>query len=881
MTSIDQIENTDDANAEMPAGKRRYGLGVGGKLYVAIGGMFLITVVAATVAIWAFGDLRKAMNSFAGEAIPAIKSSLQMAAEGVTIAARAPEIVTAGNSEERTAVQDEISELLSKLETQVSALSALNDEQRQQNIDLIGTFRTGVQQLGEKMADKEQIAAQVDEDVAAMLTTHQNFLRELTPLVTEANADLVTTSDATVEKSSSLIDSLLKGEVNAMQAGLRLGSSIREVLAIMARTEVGSDPEGVAPMEEHFKETSNDIQNAMALLPSTDAAAALKAFTQDLMSLGEGENSAFAIRFQELDFSKSLSFQETLALKKKREDLNTKLNSLEASFTSMIEPVIDEATSNLEIGGRDLNATISDTINGLVHGNMARLQSMLQLAAEANLMAGLLNAAANAQDTESLATLSGRYDAAKGAADTAIDIFSERVGNPEIAELAGKIVAFGTGTNSVFALRQRQLEIDAEAVQALAESRATSEDIQQGMKQIVAEAEVIAAESENRALNNITDSQNLLFIMVGGSAVAGLLIGWFLVSRQVVSRINGLANTMGVIADGDLETDVDTSGGDEITTMARTVEIFRDNGREVERLRDEQQRAEARSAEERRQAMLNLADTFEQSVKAIVDQVGLSAQAMEKSSEGMVNSSEQVKMESSGVLTIAETTSNNVNTVAAAAEELSASVQEISTNISETSRVAQMAADKAQDTDRIVTSLDAESQKIGEVVKLITDIAEQTNLLALNATIEAARAGDAGKGFAVVASEVKNLATQTAKATEEISAQIGAVQLNTNQAVDAIREIGNLIGDMTEKMMAVSSAVEEQGASTDEIARSTSEAAQSTSQVSATMNGMMSVAGEAGTAADQVLSAAKGVAGQAQSLDREVKTFLEKVRSDN
>ncbi|MEP0454122.1 MAG: methyl-accepting chemotaxis protein, partial [Roseibium sp.] len=188
---------------------------------------------------------------------------------------------------------------------------------------------------------------------------------------------------------------------------------------------------------------------------------------------------------------------------------------------------------------------------------------------------------------------------------------------------------------------------------------------------------------------------------------------------------------------------------------------------------------------------------------------------------------------------------------------------------------------KAQDTDRIVTSLDTESQKIGEVVKLITDIAEQTNLLALNATIEAARAGDAGKGFAVVASEVKNLATQTAKATEEISAQIGAVQTNTNQAVDAIREIGNLIGDMTEKMMAVSSAVEEQGASTDEIARSTSEAAQSTGQVSTTMNGMMTVAGEAGTAADHVLSAAKGVAGQAQSLDREVKTFLEKVRSDN
>jgi methyl-accepting chemotaxis protein len=361
--------------------------------------------------------------------------------------------------------------------------------------------------------------------------------------------------------------------------------------------------------------------------------------------------------------------------------------------------------------------------------------------------------------------------------------------------------------------------------------------------------------------------------------VLSFLIGWLLVSRQVVRRVNGLQRTMAEIADGDLETEVDTSGSDEISAMARTVEVFRDNGREVERLRDEQQRAEARSAEERRLAMLNLADTFEQSVKAIVDQVGQSAAAMERSSETMVSASEQVKSESTGVRTVAEATSSNVNTVAAAAEELAASVQEISANISETSRVAQQAAEKAQNTDRIVASLDEESQKIGEVVSLINDIAEQTNLLALNATIEAARAGDAGKGFAVVASEVKNLATQTAKATEEISAQINAVQANTNQAVEAIREIGTLIGDMTEKMIAVSSAVEEQGASTDEIARSSSEAAQSTNQVSETMNGMMSVAGEAGSTADEVLSAAKGVAAQAQSLDREVATFLDKVRN--
>ena len=880
MSTIETSDALPEANATTLPAKKRSGLGVGGKLYLAIGGMFAITTVAAGVSFWAFGDLKNAMENFAGNAIPAIKSSLQLAAESAGAAAKAPEIVTAQTEEQRSAIEAEIATLLTHLEDRVRGLSALNDNQKQTNLDLIATFRSGIETLGAKMQEKQGISTQVSRNVSSLMTIHQSFLDELGPLVKEANGTLVIKGDETIERVSELVTSLLQGEVNALQAGLRLNASLREIMGLMARTAAATEMEAIPVLQDRFNAILLDILTYEDMLPDTEAATALTEFTQALLEIGNGENSMFAIRTTELDFNQSLTFQQTLTLKDKRHALDTKLAALEETFASKVEPVVQDATRNLAIGGRNLNATVSDTIDDLVNGDVARLQAMLELAAEANLMAGLLNSGASAPDVIALGAIADHFEAEKALFEEAIARFRDTVISENVPELAARIMAFGSGDGSIFALRRAQLEIDSAALQALDNTRSTAASIHNEVQNVVAEAEKVSAESESSALARIEHSQNLLFAMVAISAGVGLLIGWFLVSRQVVSRINGLADTMGVIADGDLDTDVDTSGGDEITTMARTVEIFRDNGREVERLRDEQQRAEARSAEERRQAMLNLADTFEQSVKAIVDQVGLSAQAMEKSSEGMVNSSEQVKMESSGVLTIAETTSNNVNTVAAAAEELSASVQEISTNISETSRVAQLAADKAKSTDRIVTSLDEESQKIGEVVKLITDIAEQTNLLALNATIEAARAGDAGKGFAVVASEVKNLATQTAKATEEISAQIDAVQLNTNQAVDAIREIGNLIGDMTEKMMAVSSAVEEQGASTDEIARSTSEAAQSTGQVSATMNGMMTVAGEAGTAADQVLSAAKGVAGQAQSLNREVTTFLEKVRSD-
>jgi methyl-accepting chemotaxis protein len=879
MSAVELTTDEIDQEASDGPAVRRRGIGVGGKLYLAIGGMFIITVVAAAVSFWAFGDLKRAMNGFAGEAIPAIKSSLQMAAESAAVAAKAPEIVTAQSEEERAATEAEIATLLTRLETRVTGLSALTDEQKQKDLQLITDFRTGIESLGQKMREKDEIAGRIRTSVASLLSDHEEFLGEISPLVDAATSRLAKTGRDAVDDTSKMIVSLLEGEVSALRAGLRLNAGLREILALLARTKATADFEAVPPLRERFDALAEEVLKQEEMLPDTEAANALRAYTEALLGLGSGEDSIFSVRSTELDYNKSLTFQETLALQEKSGGLNKILVELEAKFSDMVEPVISDASSNLTEGGKALNEKIGKTIDGLVRGDVARLRATLQLAAEANLMAGLLNSGASANDMPALNVLDGRFLMESVNLDDAIAEFQQYDDNPRVIDLANRLSAYGVGDKSVFGLRRSQLEIDEAALAALAASRATAEQIDEEVRVIVAAAEEAASASEASALNRIEDSQNLLFAMVAISAAAGLLIGWFLVSRQVVRRINTLADKMGVIADGNLETDVDTSGSDEISTMARTVEVFRDNGREVERLREEQQRAEARSAEERRKAMLNLADTFEQSVKAIVDQVGLSAREMEKSSETMVSASEQVKTESGGVLSIAEMTSNNVNTVAAAAEQLAASVQEISTNIGETSRVAQRAADKAETTDRIVASLDAESQKIGEVVKLITDIAEQTNLLALNATIEAARAGDAGKGFAVVASEVKNLATQTAKATEEISAQIDAVQANTNQAVDAIREIGTLIGDMTEKMMAISSAVEEQGASTDEIARSTSEAAQSTNQVSSTMDGMMSVAGEAGTTADQVLSAAKSVATQAQSLDREVATFLNKVRS--
>ncbi len=228
---------------------------------------------------------------------------------------------------------------------------------------------------------------------------------------------------------------------------------------------------------------------------------------------------------------------------------------------------------------------------------------------------------------------------------------------------------------------------------------------------------------------------------------------------------------------------------------------------------------------------------------------------------------------------IAEQASSNVQTVAAAAEQLSASVQEVGRQVAKSSEIAGRAVDEADRTHNTVRKLAESAQKIGDVVQLITEIAEQTNLLALNATIEAARAGDAGKGFAVVASEVKSLASQTAKATEEIELQIGGIQDATQTAVKAIDGIGGTIGEINEITSTIASAVEEQGAATQEIARNTHEAATGTQQVTSTITDVSQSAGEAGSASAQVLSAAGQLSEESEMLRSEVDKFIARIRA--
>jgi methyl-accepting chemotaxis protein len=362
------------------------------------------------------------------------------------------------------------------------------------------------------------------------------------------------------------------------------------------------------------------------------------------------------------------------------------------------------------------------------------------------------------------------------------------------------------------------------------------------------------------------------------SLVLCLVIGTLLI-RNVSVPVKRLTGVMVRLADHDLGAEVvGVARRDELGAMAHAVQVFKDNMIKADEVSAAQAREQA-AKEARARKVDALTSAFDASIGEVVQSVSSQAVQMESSAQSLSATAEQATSQSSAVAAASEEASANVQTVASAAEELSSSISEISRQVAQSSKVAASAVSEAEKANQMVQGLVAASGKIGEVVKLINDIASQTNLLALNATIEAARAGEAGKGFAVVAAEVKNLATQTAKATEEIGTQINEVQGATQSAVQAIATIGKTIGEINEISATIAAAVEEQSAATQEIARNVEQAATGTQEVSSNITGVSQAANDTGTAAGQVLTTARDLAQQSETLRAVVSAFLIDVKA--
>jgi methyl-accepting chemotaxis protein len=411
-------------------------------------------------------------------------------------------------------------------------------------------------------------------------------------------------------------------------------------------------------------------------------------------------------------------------------------------------------------------------------------------------------------------------------------------------------------------------------------SRAKANELEEALRALNEYSDKKSSRMAEDAASSAKETQIIMLSVL----VIGVILGWlggYLLSRFAISKPLGRAvEGLRTLAAGDLQFDIFGVGRkDEIGEVAGAMQVFKDNMQRTKELEIEAADQKRKAEIEKRASLNQMADNFEASVKNVVQGVSSAATQMQSSAQSMSATAEETQRQSTSVAAASEQASTNVQTVASAAEELAASVAEIGRQVAESTRIAGKAVEDADQTNIKVQALSDAAQRVGDVVKLINDIAGQTNLLALNATIEAARAGEAGKGFAVVASEVKSLANQTAKATDDISAQIRAIQTATVDSVEAIRGIGQTIGRINEIATTIASAVEEQGAATQEIARNVQQASAGTSEVSANIVGVTQAATETGRSSEEVLAAAGELAKQSEHLRGEVDQFLRTIRA--
>ena len=475
-------------------------------------------------------------------------------------------------------------------------------------------------------------------------------------------------------------------------------------------------------------------------------------------------------------------------------------------------------------------------------------------------------------DPKGPATFKSNVDKARAA----LDEFEATLTEPDLMTLLTPVkTALGAYANNFTDLSTAMIEVERltekEMRPQLVDAGNINDEIETSLQADLASTK----STTDSMIATSTSTQGLIaVVLLALSVLLALLVG-----RSIANPVVAMTGAMRRLADGDKSVDIPArEATDEIGQMAKAVDVFKENMIKADQLAEEQ-RAEQARKEQRQAAIESSVTTFDQSVRSMLDMLASASTELESTARSMSATAEETSRQSTAVAAASEQATANVQTIAAATEELSASVSEIATQVSKSSTIAAKAVEDAQRSNATIETLAQAAQKIGDVVKLITDIASQTNLLALNATIEAARAGDAGKGFAVVASEVKSLAGQTAKATDEIAAQIVAIQDATREAVEAIQGVGATIGQMNEISTAIAAAMEEQGTTTQEITRNAQQAARGTQDVSSSITNVTQAAGETGAASGQVLGSASELGRQAETLRGQVAGFLAEIRA--
>jgi len=681
-------------------------------------------------------------------------------------------------------------------------------------------------------------------------------------------------------------DGITTNNVPAITAALHLANETTQLVAAAPLlTSAINDEERLAQMEvinRTIREAKREISTLSPLLSKPEKVAKLQNYLNQIAPI--------MTRLNEI-------VEQDHKFAKRRHELSLKLLAIRAEAEEKIKPLSSDVTFKVVENTDDWYSLLEDSVDAAKAGedvnpdtatleenalNIVSYQSaIMDYRSLANLLIGMLiegsqmETMARVQEMQDqfykdIARMAAPLSELKKAADVSAldDVYNQllQLGN------------LGDVDNNILKLRHAELSLSEEAKSLLGEARQHSNSLSQEVKTIVATLKDDMGAAVDHSKASSTQTSITLVVVSICSIVVVVLIGWLYVMRNLVRRLVLLVNNMKAIASGDLTTRVNRNGEDEISLMGSALALLRNGLRESEALKQQQEEQRLLAEQEKKDHAQKLANDFDMAVGQSISILSENVAEIREKAVSMSQIALKTLQETEEVSKASTTMSEDINVVATSTDELTKSISEISAQVANSTNVASEAVARAATMNGNIIQLQNGSREIESVIQLINTIAEQTNLLALNATIEASRAGEAGKGFAVVASEVKNLATQTAGAIDEISALISTIQGEITSAVEANDHITTIISEIDQVSAGIAAAVEEQSAATAEISRTVQNAAENVTTISSRVQDVSNAIEENNTMVTDVLDGVSHINQQSSSMSEEVDSFLADLR---